>query len=128
MRFSYYKGRPHLPVILEYGNRRERSLPLLDSGADFSIFHRGVLDSLGLDWNQGSIRSFDNADGSSFVVREFRLSLEIEGMRFPVRICFGDDLSLRERPLLGRADVFEKFQVTICEQEGYIELTPYHVA
>lgn len=125
MRFPYYKGRPHVPVIIEYGNYRERALPLLDSGADFSIFHRGVLENLGLDWNQGTPKNFDNADGSSFGVREFRLSLEIEQIRFPARVCFSEDPSLSERPLLGRADVFGQFQITICEQDEYIELNPY---
>lgn len=125
LRFPYYKGRPHIPLILEYGSNRERALPLLDSGADFSIFHRSVLDSLGLDWHQGLERRFDNADGSSFIVREFRLSVDVEGVRFPARICFADDSSLSERPLLGRADFFEHFRITVCEREQFAELTPY---
>jgi hypothetical protein len=124
LRFPYYKGRPHIPLVLEYGNRQERSLPLLDTGADFSIFHRSVSDSLGLDPAQGTLRQFNNADGSIFEVCEFRLSVEIAGARFPARICFADQSALAEFPLLGRLDIFEKFRVTVCEQDQYVELVP----
>ncbi|HKH46224.1 MAG TPA: aspartyl protease family protein [Thermoanaerobaculia bacterium] len=124
-KFPYFQGRPHLPLILEYGDRQERFLPLLDSGADFSIFHRSALAILGLDWEQGAPRNYDNADGTSFIAREFILSVEIGGIRFPARISFADDPSLRVRPLLGRTDIFDKFRIIFCEQEQYVELKPY---
>lgn len=124
-RYPYFQGRPHLPLILEYGNSQERFLPLLDSGADFSIFHRSALGILGLDWDHGAQRHYDNADGSSFLAREFVLSVEVGGIRFPARISFADDPSLRVRPLLGRTDIFEKFRIVFCEQEQYVELQPY---
>lgn len=124
-KYPYFQGRPHLPLILEYGNNHERFLPLLDSGADVSIFHRSALSILGLDWDQGVPRNYDNADGSSFIAREFILSVEIGGIRFPARISFAEDPSLRERPLLGRTDIFDKFRIVFCEREQYVELKPY---
>jgi len=124
-RFPYYKGRPHIPLILEYGNREHHILPLLDSGADSSIFHRQTLTILGLDWAQGKKKILDNADGSIFEAREFRLSVNLNGLRFPARICFADHPALSEFPLLGRMDIFDKFLITICERDQYIDLKPH---
>lgn len=127
-RFPYYKGRPHIPLILEYGNRERRILPLLDSGADFSIFHRQTLEALGLEWLQGKKRMLDNADGSVFEAREFRLSVNSDGLRFPARICFADEPTLLALPLLGRMDIFDKFMITVCEHDQYVDMRPYEKA
>ena len=97
----------------------------MDSGADFSIFHRSVLDLLGIDRKQGKLRRVDNADGTTFEVQELLLSVELAGVRFPARICFAENPALTEFPLLGRLDIFDKFRITFCEQEQYVELQPY---
>lgn len=121
-KFPYFEDRPHLPIALEYKGQRVRFLPLLDSGADFSVFYKSDALRLGLNWNEGKIVLLNNADGSPFEAREFLLQLSIEDTTFPAIICFIDNTK-SHMPLLGRTDIFEKFIICIYEKERYIELT-----
>ncbi len=122
--FPYYQNRPHVPIVLEYGNRRQRALPLLDSGADYSLFHKQFALDLGLTWSEGEQRSFDTAYTTNLAVREFQLSLDLEGSRFPAPVCFAEIPDLFHRPLLGRAGIFDKFRITFSEQEQLVEIEP----
>jgi len=119
-RFAYQKNRPYIPIVLRYGYKKSWAAPLLDTGADVTILHKVDAIVLGLNWEEGVDRSFDNADGSSFQVKEFRIEIEISGVRFPARVCFSDMMGFEKR-LLGRADVFRRFLITICERDGYVE-------
>lgn len=123
-RFPYFDDRPHIPIDLQYGARRRRFLPLLDTGADCSLFHRSDATYLDLPWEKGTPLELSNADGTAFAARQFELTAFIEGMSFPVRICFVENLAA-DKPLLGRRDFFEQFLITINERERYVELR-YH--
>lgn len=113
--YGYDKNRPSLPVVLWYGNRKVRISTLLDSSADVSIFHKSDAIALGLDWNSGQDRTAENPDGSLFRTREFQVELEVADVRFPARVLFTDSAS--DIRLLGRADVFRHFGITIDEGE-----------
>lgn len=112
--YAYDKNRPYVPVILWNGYRKVRSSPLLDSGADLSIFHKADAIALGLDWTSGKETTAENPDGSLFRTREFRIELEVADVRFPARVLFADSAS--DGRLLGRADVFQHFRITIDER------------
>ncbi len=112
--YAYDKNRPYVPVILWHGDRKVRSLPLLDSGADLSIFHKADAIALGLDWNSGKEINAENPDGSLFRTREFQIELEVADVRFPARALFADSAS--DSRLLGRGDVFRHFRITIDEK------------
>lgn len=51
--FPYFEGRPHIPIILHYKNNSVRFLPLLDTGADYSVFYKADAVRLGIDLNKG---------------------------------------------------------------------------
>ena len=70
--FPYFEDRPHVPIILEFAGKRCRFIPLLDSGADYSVFSQSDAMRLGLDWSKGEPITFKNADGSSFEAKMFR--------------------------------------------------------
>ncbi len=95
-------------------------MPLLDTGADFSIFNKSDAMRLGLNWKAGSSIKLCNADGTSFNAKSFKLNVEIEGYKFKAVICFVDN-SKSSMPLLGRSEVFEKFRITILEKEKIVE-------
>jgi len=120
--FPYFEDRPHVPVSLINGTQRIRVLPLLDSGADFSIFYKSDAIRLGLDWESGDETTFNNADGNSFLVKKFKISIEIEGVViFPAEIFFMENAK-NSMPLLGRKGVFEHFEIVIREKEKVVEL------
>ncbi len=123
-KFSYFEDRPHIPIKIEYGDKLTRFLPLLDSGADFSVFHRTDALRIGLNWKKGRKIEFENADGSSFMARQFNLNLDIEGYKFKARVCFVDGRKA-SMPLLGRQDVFKHFKILIDEKEKQVELKSY---
>lgn len=74
-KFPYFEGRPHVPVALEYQGSKARFLPLLDTGADFSIFYKSDAVRIGLDWDKGKEVTLLNADGSEFNAKEFSLEV-----------------------------------------------------
>ena len=115
-KFPYFEDRPHIPVVVEYNKKRTRFLPLLDSGADFSIFYKSDAYRIGLDWSKGKDIVLNNADNSDFHAKQFKLNMEIEGINFQAKICFIDNKAT-SMPLLGRLGVFNEFIITINEQE-----------
>ena len=119
--FPYYEDRPHIPLILEHKGKGVRFLPLLDSGADFSIFPKLDAYRLNLDWDKGEKRSLVNSDGSSFEARQFSLNTDVEGTQFKMRICFLDGKQC-PIPVLGRTDFFRHFRITIDEAAKMVEL------
>lgn len=58
-------------------------------------------------------------------MRPRRVSLEIAGRRFPARVSFAENISLKDGRLLGSGDVFHEFRVLISEREQVVDLTPY---
>ena len=120
-KFPYFEDRPHIPVALEFGGKKARFLPLLDSGADFSIFYKSDAVRLGLKWNDGKKVELSNADGSTFKAREFNIKVGIENKNFKAKICFINNKK-HSIPLLGRKDIFKHFKITINEKEKCVGL------
>lgn len=120
-KFPYFEDRPHIPITLVYKKTRRRFLPLLDSGADFSVFHKADAMRLGLNWKEGKAIELENADGTSFKAKEFKLQLEIERLKFKVSVCFVDKPGTT-MPLLGRKDIFKHFKITINESQKEVTL------
>lgn len=120
-KFPYFEDRPHIPIKIVYKRKTTRFLPLLDSGADFSVFHKTDALRIGVDWEKGEVIELENADGSSFKARQFRLNLEIEGYKFKARICFVDSKKV-SMPLLGRRDIFKHFTISIRDSEKMVSV------
>jgi|SaaInlStandDraft_7_1057024.scaffolds.fasta_scaffold60028_2 predicted aspartyl protease len=123
-KFPYFEDRPHIPITLEYHGKRVKFLPLLDSGADYSVFYKSDAHRLGLDWNQGISLDFHNADGTLFKAKQFLLTMEVERVPFKTKVCFVESTA-SSMPLLGRVGVFERFYITLCEKEKYVEVKDY---
>ena len=118
-KFPYFKGRPHIPISIESKSGRKRFLPLLDSGADFSVFYKADAIRLGLNWSEGKEIRLLNADGSDFNAREFKLNLKIEDQALKAKICFIDTQKVGT-PLLGRQNIFDEFKILLNERENTI--------
>jgi hypothetical protein len=120
-KLPYFKERPHIPLKLGWQDREAHFIPLLDTGADFSVFHKSDALWLGIDWSKGKEMELSNADGSSFYGRQFNLTVDIEGYKLPARICFTENTHY-DMPLLGRADIFQHFRITVDEKAQHIEV------
>lgn len=124
-KLPYFEDHPHIPIKLKHKTKKTRFLPLLDTGADFSVFYKTDAIRIGLDWEGGKKIQLENADGSSFEVKQFELEVDIEGFTFPARICFAENNN-SDIPLLGRADIFKHFRITVDEREKQVEMQSHN--
>jgi len=119
-KFPYFEDRPHIPVAIESKGVRKRFLPLLDSGADFSVFAKSDAILLGLDWDQGKVIVLENADGTYFKGRTFKVKVVIQDVVIQTDLCFSEKSNSMR--LLGRKDLFKEFEILIDEKETVVKL------
>ena len=100
-----------------------QTLAIVDSGADTSVFHVSVAVQLGIDLATARRVTATGVGGSTTAHRS-DVELEIEGLRFPANVRFTSGI----RPplaLLGRHDVFRRFQFGFDEQSQMLLVQPY---
>lgn len=97
--------------------------PYADSGADFSLFPKGICKLLGLQLKAGQRSSIQGVSGKPVAVYLHRVQMRIGERSFSARLGFA--ASERMPYLLGRLDVldhfqirFEKNRVCFTEHEG----------
>jgi hypothetical protein len=131
--YSARRDGPPLPlaaVRLWHGMLSARVVALVDSGADFSLFHITYADELGLNRDEAEIGESTGASGASF--RTYRwpdahLELEFENERFPFLGAFADFAPTSEPSnLLGRRDFFQRYIVQFWDAAELmsIDLSP----
>lgn len=117
-KFSYIQAgiwyRPIIPVTLHHNNKEVSYLALIDSGADFNIFHSDLADILGINLSKlkrvkfsGISKSVKDCEGS-FV----ELNLEIGGAPSKCMVLFSSDISNDGYGILGQQGFFNNFIVT----------------
>jgi hypothetical protein len=86
----------------------------VDSGAAYSVFGAEDGIAIGLDLTKGLRRYVVVGDGGLLSAAFFRLSELIGDVEFQAEIGFAEKLGIGFN-LLGRKDVFEKFQVCFSD-------------
>lgn len=129
MKFTYIKAglwqRPIIPVAISYKNKNVDSLALIDSGADFCIFHKDIADLLGVDLSKLKRFPFSGINPSptdpqgSFV--EVELSVK-EGKPIKTSVVFSGDISNNGYAILGQQGFFNKYKVCFDYLKGEIEI------
>ena len=117
-------ARPAVEVFLKaQTGPRFRVFAYADSGADFSLFPRGICKMLGLELKTGQRSLIQGVSGKPGVVYLHRVEMRIGETSISVRVGFAT--SERMPYLLGRLDVldhfdirFEKGRVCFVEREG----------
>ena len=116
--------RPIIPVTLYYKNREVTYLALIDSGADFSIFHSDLVDILGIDLSKlkkitfAGISKTGKPCQGSFV----ELSLGVGENIVKTMVVFSDDISDEGYGILGQQGFFNMFRVTFDYLKRDIEV------
>lgn len=116
-RFSYLQTgvwyRPIIPVSLKYKNKDFRYLALIDSGADFNIFHSDIAKILGIDLSKikrsitfGGIR--EGSIGTGYFVD---LEIGVDGEYIKTPTVFSPDVSENGYGVLGQQGFFSHFGV-----------------
>ncbi len=128
MKFNYKRYGPILrPVIeikLKSNSKSLRYEVLVDSGADFCIFHSEVGEALGIDIKTGKPREVFGVGGKASLYYLHKLEIEVGGWPFEIEAGFMPDVSGRIMPygLVGQKGFFDNFIVKFDFSKEEIEL------
>jgi hypothetical protein len=116
--------RPVIPVTLRFKKKELRYLALLDSGADFNIFHSDIAGLLGIDVTKAKKTTPFKGIGSDSESRAavFDIDLGIEGTFFTSMVLFSDAIGDSSYGVLGQQGFFNHFDITFRYNLGQIEL------
>lgn len=115
--------RPVIPVTLFGSNNSLRVQSLIDSGADWCIFHGEIAKELGIDLKSGKQQHFFGVGGGKQFAYFHTVQMEIGGHKFSCYCAFSEDLKT-PYSLLGQVGFFDKFQVRLDFTKEEIELKP----
>lgn len=115
--------RPVASVMLENGSRRLEALMYIDSGADITTIPLGAGSALGFNKNAPDpILEMRGVSGGGVPYLVKSAYLGLNGTRIKTRLAWA---LIEEVPfLLGRLDVFRRFDITFQERKGTILFDP----
>ncbi len=116
---------PLLPIVIHAARAKIPLLALVDSGADYSILPHYLASALGVNLDECEKCPCITAAGDGFVLRHHMpLEAEIQAMRtkFAMTSAFSEHARV---VLLGRADFFSRFEVSIDNRRQVFTLHDY---
>ncbi|MBI4355729.1 MAG: retropepsin-like domain-containing protein [Candidatus Omnitrophica bacterium] len=108
---------------MSVGQQRIAYEALVDSGADYSIFHAQIGEALGLDIRRGSRVTFAGVGGVAQEGFRHRIELDIQQQRFASHVVFAPGLKI-PYGILGQEDLFERFVIVFDHKHGWLDLKP----
>jgi hypothetical protein len=117
----------YLPVTLAVGPRQAHLLLRVDSAATYCVPERPWAAYFGLTWDEGDPVSIGTAVGG-FQAYLHVVSLQIDRFRWEAPIAIAEFESapgVVPRQVLGLVGFFDRFRVTIDEQEEHIVILPH---
>jgi len=127
-KFPYAKAgiwyRPIIPITLKYSKREITYLALLDSGADFNIFHGDITKLLGINLSKqknsmsfGGIR--EGASGKGYFMP---IEIGINNKFFTTTAVFSNDISDDGYGIWGEQGFFNKYKILFNYPSKSIEI------
>ncbi len=115
-------SRPVVPISLINKDKRVRYLTLIDSGADFCIFHGELGEQIDLKVKSGKKLTFFGTGGIQQTAYFHDIGIEVGGWEFPCRAGFSYDLKNLPYGILGQVGFFNLFRVQFDYGKQRIEL------
>ena len=132
VKFRYRRERSDLlgtiyrPVAEVYFKDRDGNLLVsfmyIDSGADITLIPKAMGESLGLRFDEKEIREIRGIGAARVPIIIRKVWLKIGGHEIEARIAWALEEGIP--PLLGRVDIFNKFDVRFREEDRVIEFVP----
>jgi len=120
---SSYLLRPIIPVILHYDGKSIGYEALIDSGADFCLFHADLADYLGIPLEQGSRQIFGGITGQKATTYFHLVNLSVGGHKLSsVPVGFTREIAPHGHGILGQFGFFNLFKVIFDLEKEEIEL------
>lgn len=127
-KFKYVKAgnfyRPLIGVTLRNGSNSMNYIALVDSGADFNLFHTDVAAILGIDLaNIKKIDLFGVNDKKPLTGYPAGVEIGLDGQFYSAMAVFSPDIAPQALPLLGQSGFFDRFIVHFDHQKklGYLK-------
>lgn len=114
--------RPVIPVTLMYKKRLVYYAALLDSGADFNIFHGDIAAYLGINLTKGSRRNIWGLGGGPLKGYGHTLTMRIRQLTYKTQVTFSNKLPDNTLAVLGNKGFFDKFLVNLDYKNKKISL------
>lgn len=116
--------RPVIDIRLLWNGQSTQYRVLIDSGADYCIFHSDVADVLGIPLTQGKKMTFYGTGGLPQVAYFHDIQVEVAG--WPLNLYCGFSPEMKSLPygILGQTGFFDKFKIEFDYQNKRIELKP----
>jgi hypothetical protein len=95
--------------------------PLIDSGADITLIPHSLGVYLGFEM-EDKIVEFGGVTGRHLPVIIKKIKIKIGDIESEPRVAWS--LIEEAPPILGRLDIFNKFEITFKEDEGWVEFNP----
>lgn len=114
--------RPVAKIVLENQGIKIHLSPYIDSGADLSLLPLSIGEALGFVRNEHPVIELSGIGKSKVAIIEREVLMTIGTERFSCHIGWA---LIEEVPLLlGRRDVFERFEIIFREWEGRVLFRP----
>jgi len=114
--------RPVVPIALINGSNRVRVFALIDSGADYCIFHAEIGEQIGLEIESGKSLAFSGISGAGQTAYFHNIKLELGGHQFDCYAGFSRDIDNLPYGILRQAGFFDIFKVSFDYNKEKIEL------
>ncbi len=116
--YTYYKGLyiPVVPLQLNHGSEWFEHWAFVDSGATYSVFNAREASNMELDLDSSMQRMIVVGDGSFIPASFVKMPMRIGDVELEIEIGFSERLGVGFN-LLGRKDLFEKFQVCFSDSK-----------
>ena len=116
--------RPVIDVLLMFGTKSIEYQVLIDSGADFCIFHTEMADILGIPVTQGKKMTFYGTSGTPQTAYFHGVQIEIGGWSMELYCGFSSDMKTLPYGILGQTGFFDRFKIEFDYRGKRIELKP----
>lgn len=114
--------RPIIPVVLILKDKKVGYKALLDSGADYNIFHGELGEILGLDVKNGKMENFGGISGGQLIAYFHSVGAEIGGWEYKLYCGFSYDIPSFGYGVLGQKGFFDNSVVKFDLTKEEIEL------
>ena len=116
--------RPILPIQIEYHNKQVKYEVMVDSGADFSIFHAEIGEILGIPVKDGRKWEFGGITGGKSFAYLHKVKISVGGWTYKTIVSFSWDLPSYGLGVVGQIGFFDQFIVKFDLQKEIFELKP----
>ena len=117
-------SRPVLPIQLINGQNKVRYFAIIDSGADFCVFHASIGEIIGLTVESGKLQQFSGVSGQQQQLTAYfhDIQIEVGGHEFDCFAGFSKEIEGLPYGFLGQVGFFSLFDIRFDYDKERVEL------